>query len=68
MGFMFVPKQHRGKGLNKLILQALLNWCKERNVFEIKLDVYESNSAAIKAYEKAGFEKHLVNMRLNIED
>ena len=36
LGLMFVPKQHRGKGLNKLILQALLNWCKERNVFEIK--------------------------------
>jgi RimJ/RimL family protein N-acetyltransferase len=68
LGFMFVPEQHRGNGLNKLILQALLDWCKERNVFEIKLDVYAVNSAAISAYEKAGFKKHLVNMRLNIED
>jgi len=68
LGFMYVPEKHRGKGLNNLILQALLDWCKGRNVFEIKLDVYEVNTAAIRAYEKIGFEKHLVNMRLNIED
>lgn len=68
LGFMFVPEKHRGNGLNKLILQALLNWCKERDVFEIKLDVYAVNSAAISAYEKAGFKQHLINMRLNIED
>ncbi len=68
LGFMFVPKEHRGKGLNKLILDALLKWCKERHVFELRLDVYDVNPSAIKAYEKAGFEKHLINMRLNIEN
>ena len=28
-------------------------------------DVYDVNNSAIKAYEKAGFKKHLINMRLN---
>ncbi len=67
LGFMFVPEKHRGKGLNKLIMDALVNWCKERKVYELRLDVYDSNEPAIKAYEKAGFKKHLINMRMNIE-
>lgn len=68
LGFMFVPKDHRGKGANKLIIDALLKWCKERDVFEIRLDVYDVNLPAIKAYEKVGFKKHLINMRLNLQD
>lgn len=68
LGFMFVPEAYRGNQLNKLIINALLNWCKEQQVFEIRLDVYQDNLAAIKAYEKTGFKKHMINMRLNIEN
>ena len=65
---MFVPKQHRGKQLNKLIIDQLLKWCKSKSVFEIRLDVYDENIPALKAYEKAGFKKHLINMRMDIEN
>jgi len=68
LGFMFVHKAHRGQGLNQLIINELLNWCKERKIFEIRLDVYDDNLTAIKAYEKAGFKKHMINMRLNINN
>lgn len=68
LGFMFVPEQHRGNGYNKLILDALLKWCKERNIHEIRLDVYDVNDSAIRAYEKVGFTKHMINMRLDITD
>ena len=68
LGFMFVHENHRGLGLNKLIIDALLKWCQERNIFEIRLDTYQDNISAIKAYEKAGFKKHMINMRLNITD
>lgn len=68
LGFMFVPEEHRGNGYNKLIIDALLNWCKQRNIDEIRLDVYDVNEAAIRAYEKAGFKRHLLNMRLNLND
>ena len=68
LGFMFVPEAHRGKGYNKLIMDALLKWCKERRVFEIRLDVYDVNDSAIRAYEKAGFKKHLITMRMNLND
>ena len=65
---MFVPEKYRGNSYNKLIMNALLKWCKNRSVFEIRLDVYDVNESAIRAYEKAGFEKHLINMRLDIEN
>lgn len=68
LGFMFVPEKHRGNGYNKLIVDQLLAWCKERNIYEIKLDVYDVNDAALRAYEKAGFKKHLINMRLDLRD
>lgn len=68
LGFMFVPEKHRGNAFNKLIMDTLLKWCKDRNVFEIRLNVYDTNPAAIRAYEKAGMKKHMINMRMNIED
>lgn len=64
LGFMFVPEQHRGNGYNQLVLDALIDWCKEREIFEIRLDVYDANDAALRAYTKAGFKPYLVNMRL----
>ena len=65
LGFMFVPQQHRGNGYNGLILEALIDWCRTRDLEEIRLDVYQVNESAIRAYEKAGFVKHLINMRLD---
>jgi RimJ/RimL family protein N-acetyltransferase len=68
LGFMFVPVEHRGKSYNKLIMDALIQWCKDRNIHEIRLDVYDVNHSAIKAYEKSGFKKHLITMRLNLNE
>jgi RimJ/RimL family protein N-acetyltransferase len=68
LGFMFVPEEHRGNGYNKLIMDALVNWCKEREIYELRLDVYDQNPSAIRAYEKAGFKSHLINMRFNLKD
>ncbi|MGM5469463.1 GNAT family N-acetyltransferase [Flavobacteriaceae bacterium LMO-SS05] len=68
LGFMFVPEAHRGKGYNKLIMDALIAWCKEQGVYEIRLDVYDVNDSAIRAYEKVGFKKHLITMRLNLNE
>ncbi|MGU3375322.1 GNAT family N-acetyltransferase [Chryseobacterium sp. M5A1_1a] len=64
LGFMFVKPEYRGKGINKLITNELVNWAKSRNISEVRLDVYAQNDSAIKAYEKAGFEPLLLTMRL----
>jgi GNAT superfamily N-acetyltransferase len=68
LGFMFVTDMHRGKGLNKLIVEELIQWCRDKAIFEIRLDVYQDNPQAIKAYEKAGFKKHMITMRLDAKD
>jgi RimJ/RimL family protein N-acetyltransferase len=35
-------------------------------IAEIPLDVFEQNGAALRAYEKIGFIKTLVNMRMDL--
>ncbi|HTR27720.1 MAG TPA: GNAT family N-acetyltransferase [Puia sp.] len=65
-GFMYVEPAHRGKGVNQLIIDALKNWAKSQNLTELRLDVYTTNDAAIRAYEKAGFTPYLINMRMGI--
>lgn len=64
LGFMYVKPEHRGKGVNKLILHKLISWAKSKGMSEIRLDVYSQNESAVKAYEKAGFEPLLVTMRM----
>lgn len=63
---MYVVPEHRGKSVNKKILEALLGWARSRDLMEIRLEVYDANLPAIGAYEKAGFERHLLEMRLEI--
>ena len=66
IGFMFVKPSFRGQQISKLILESLKNWAKEKNLKELRLDVYNNNIGAIKAYERFGFTKSLVNMRMDI--
>jgi len=63
LGFMYVLPAHRGKGINKKIIDALEAWSSQRNITELRLDVYAKNEAAIKAYDRAGFSKHMLAMR-----
>lgn len=66
LGFMFVRPSYRGRGINGTIIDAIKSWSLSRNISELRLDVYDQNSSAIRAYEKAGFKKHLINMKLSI--
>ena len=67
LGFMYVENTHRGKGINKLVIDTLHTWVISKNTFEVRLDVYADNPGAIKAYEKTGFSKHLINMRRSLK-
>jgi GNAT superfamily N-acetyltransferase len=66
LGFMFTNPNYRGKGVNSKIIEALKNWCRSLDICELRLDVYNQNPSAIKAYEKVGFKKHLINMRIGL--
>ena len=63
LGFMYVLPQHRGKGINALIMAQLEVWVIEQGVTELRLEVYHQNTNAIKAYEKTGFDAYLLQMR-----
>ena len=68
LGFMYVLPEYRGKGLNKRIMDALKNWVASQNINEFRLEVYYDNVSAIKAYEKIGFSKFILEMRFNMQD
>ncbi|MCF6403059.1 GNAT family N-acetyltransferase [Chitinophaga filiformis] len=66
LGFMYVVPEYRGMGLNQQLITALKQWVLSKGVREVRLEVYEENAAAVKAYEKAGFRKLLSTMRCEI--
>lgn len=64
LGFMYTHPDYRGKGLNSKIINALKAWALQQGLYEIRLTVYQDNLPAIIAYEKAGFKRHIVEMRI----
>lgn len=66
LGFMYVDPAHRGRGINSKIIEGLKNWAVSQGIAELRLDVYDGNIPAIKAYEKVGFAKQLINMHMKI--
>ena len=66
IGFMFVKPEYRGKGISQKIIEQLKLWAKSKGINELRLDVYEDNHKAVSAYERFGFKKHLVEMRIGI--
>jgi len=67
LGFMYTHNDYRGKGINKTIVDALVQWSKAKGIHEIRLTVYNDNLPAIRAYEKVGFKKHILEMRVNVD-
>ena len=61
---MYTDEDFRGMGINALIVEELKNWSNTNGFKEIRLTVYNENLPAIKAYEKVGFKKHIIEMRL----
>jgi ribosomal protein S18 acetylase RimI-like enzyme len=68
LGFMYVLPEYRGQGINKRIIDALKTWAAIQNITEFSLEVYYDNVSAIKAYEKIGFSKYVLEMRFNLDD
>ena len=64
IGFMYVEPNHRGSGVSEALITAISAWFKQQGISEITLHVYAQNPRAIRAYEKAGFVPHLIEMRL----
>jgi GNAT superfamily N-acetyltransferase len=68
LGFMYVKPEYRGRGVIQAILGALKKWSLARGVAEMRLEVYDANRSAVKAYEKAGFMPHILKMRMEVQE
>ena len=64
LGFMYTRPDYRGQGVNKLVVDELKKWASTKGMDEIRLTVYDDNIPAIKAYERVGFKKHIIEMRM----
>ena len=64
LGFMYVVPEHRGKGVNRMIIEGLGAWAVQQGIRELRLAVYADNAAAVRAYETFGCRQNLVEMRL----
>jgi len=54
LGFMYVNPKWRRKGINKEIVNELIEWLKIRGISEVRLNVYNENQIAKEAYSKIG--------------
>lgn len=68
LGFMFTKEDYRGKGVNKTIMNYLYDWSLSKGIYEVRLEVYPSNNAAIKAYEKVGMQVTMHTMRIDLRN
>lgn len=66
LGFMYVLPEHRGKGINPMLINHLIEWSKSKGLVELRLEVYDQNPGAIRAYEKTGFVRHMIEMRRDL--
>lgn len=66
LGFMYTQPRYRGRGINGQLIQKLQEWAIAQGLAEVRLTVYDENEAALRAYEKVGFKKHMVEMRLRL--
>lgn len=46
---------------------ASVEWCRERRIPKLELQVYNANIAALRAYKALGFQEYLTKMELRVE-
>ena len=68
LGFMYVDPAFRSQGINNMIIDALKKWSLGKNITELRLQVYDENISAIKAYTKAGFSRYMLIMRIRLDN
>lgn len=58
-----IKKDHRGKGISNLLLEKIIDFCIEKQINKINLEVNSANTVAINLYKKFGFKE--VGLRKN---
>ena len=51
-----VMKEYWSRGIGKIMMQECINWCKDKGIEQLELDVVAQNDRAISMYENFGFQ------------
>ena len=54
---LMVAQSHRRQGIGTALLQAAVDWARANDIQKVELHVFTYNQAAIKLYERFGFER-----------
>jgi RimJ/RimL family protein N-acetyltransferase len=54
---LMVAASHRRRGIGRALLDEAVRWARERGVEKLELHVFPHNEAAIRLYERFGFER-----------
>jgi RimJ/RimL family protein N-acetyltransferase len=54
---MSVTAEWRGRGVGTTLMQTCVDWARERGIHKLALQVWPHNDAALRLYEKFGFER-----------
>ena len=65
LGNMFVLDEYRGRGIGTKLVNAFLDWCKEKGYTHITTDPAAQNKKGIEFYKKFGFKEYTTVMEIN---
>lgn len=63
---LYVAPNHRQKGIGTALMQHAQQWAKQKGYGHISLQVFEHNRAAMKLYEKLGYQSEAKWMSLEL--
>ena len=52
---MLVDREWRGRGVGSALIEAAIDWARDRGLHKLSLEVFEHNTAGIALYRKCGF-------------
>lgn len=65
---MFIDDNYRGYGIGKKLINSFKNYCKDNNIFNLKVTASYRNKNAIAFYHKNGFEEFNLTLTANIDE
>ncbi|GAJ97737.1 ribosomal-protein-alanine acetyltransferase [Geomicrobium sp. JCM 19055] len=57
-----VTPEAQGSGVGKQLMKKAEQWCIERGLSQLVLDVFKANEGAVQFYKRLGFEEEVVKM------
>jgi len=65
---IIVAPEHRGRGVGRLLLDAMLEFFRSRGVPRVVLSTAERNEAAQRLFASAGFRRTMIEMTRELDD